>query len=73
MFEINPYVNAWLIGAVLSIVVFDKMGREEDEGAKMIHDNIFLLTILWPLIWTLVIASFVKDWLGKNDNSDSLD
>lgn len=72
MFEINPYVNVWLIGVVVSIAIFDKMGRDKDEGAKMIRDNMFLLTILWPLVWTLVIVSFIKDWFRKNDNTDTL-
>lgn len=66
----NPYVNAWFIGAIISLFIFDKMGSGDDEESRLIRNDMLMLAIFWPLVWTMVLVSLIKD-LFTHDKTDN--
>ena len=66
----NPYVNAWFIGVIISLFIFDKMGSGNDEESRLIRNDMLMLAIFWPLVWTMVLVSLIKD-LFTHDETDN--
>jgi uncharacterized paraquat-inducible protein A len=69
MLYLNPYVNVWLIGTILSMIILDKMSEGNDEGSRLIKKDLFVLSIFWPLLWALVIVSLIKE-IFTNEKDD---
>ena len=68
--SLNPFITIWFIGATISLFIFDKMGRGDDEDAKLIRSEMLVMAIFWPLIWTWVFISLMKDLLTENDETN---
>ena len=66
----NPYITAWFIGALISLLIFDRFGSGDDDESKLIRNDMFILSIFWPFVWTLVILSLIKDLFTSHDETD---